>query len=191
MEKNESEVEETLDLPEVEEGQEDTTDWKAEAKKLQEKAIKQRENTKTLKAKIKELTPAEKKAETVQAKSGDLDNGQKALLVAYGVKGTDEIALAKSWMQRTGDDIDVMISDDIFTAKLGALREAKASQAAVPTGTKRSNVSIKDSVEYNLEQYETGKIQLSDLPFEARSKVLAAKMKKDEAESKFNFGSSR
>ena len=45
----EAEVEETLDLPVVNEGEDDTTDWKAEATKLQNKAISQRERTKTLK----------------------------------------------------------------------------------------------------------------------------------------------
>jgi hypothetical protein len=185
-EKNDAvEVEETLDLPEeTKEGEEDTTDWKAEAQKLQAKAIKQRESTKELKARLKELTPAEKKAE---AKSGDLDNGQKALLVAYGVKGPDEIALAKSWMQRTGDDIDVLIGDDIFTAKLNALREAKATQQAIPSGTKRSTNSPKDSVDYHLEKYENGTMPLNEMDFEMRSKVLTAKLEKDKKASKFNF----
>ena len=59
-------VEENFDLPQVEEGQEDSTDWKVEAEKLKEKAIRQRENTKSLKAQIKELEkpkPQDKKEE--------------------------------------------------------------------------------------------------------------------------------
>jgi len=192
------EVEEALDLPETKEGEEDTTDWKAEAQKLREKAIRQRERTKELKAQLKSLTP-EKKAdaspetkESRESKSSDLDNGQKALLVAYGVKGADELALAKSWMQRTGDDIDVMISDDIFTAKLQALRVAKASQEALPSNTKRTGQSYaKDSVEYNLQKYESGEVQLADMPFAIRSKVLAAKMKKEKEDNEFSFTPSK
>ena len=68
--KNE-EVEETLDLPEVQEGEEDTTDWKSEAQKLREKAIAQRERTKALKeqlkeAKEKELVPLRKEINKAQ-----------------------------------------------------------------------------------------------------------------------------
>jgi len=193
--KNESgEVEENLDLPEVKEGETDTTDWKAEAETLREKAIKQRERTKELKAQLKALTPAEKKAEAKsenKSESRDLDSGDKALLVAYGVKGSDEIALAKAFMQRTGEDIDTLIGDDIFQAKLGALREAKASQKAIPSGTKRSVTSPKDSVDYHLEKYENGSMQLSEMPFSMRAKVLDAKMKKIKDENTFNFSNSQ
>ncbi len=174
--KNEVDVEETLDLPTVVDGEEDLTDWKAEATKLQEKAIKQRQATKELKAKLKELTPAEKKQETIQAKSGELDNGDKALLVAYGVKTPDEIALAKTWMKRTGDDIDVMISDDIFNAKLTALREARDVAKATPSGSKRTGNTVKDTAEYWTQKYLDG-TELNELPREFRMKAIQAKTK--------------
>ncbi len=178
MQNEQEDVEETLDLPEVEEGKEDTTDWKAEAQALQKKAIKQRENTKTLKAKIKELTPAEKKVEANQAKSGELDYGQKAFLNSYGIKGSDEVALVKQWVSRTGDDLDTIVSDDIFTAKLTALREARESAKAIPQGTKRSTNTAKDSVDYWGDKYNTG-TPLKDVPSEFRTQVLNRRIDKD------------
>ncbi len=178
MQNEQEDVEETLDLPEVEEGKEDTTDWKAEAQALQKKAIKQRENTKTLKAKIKELTPAEKKVEANQAKSGELDYGQKAFLNSYGIKGSDEVALVKQWVSRTGDDLDTIVSDDIFTAKLTALREARESAKAIPQGTKRSTNTAKDSVDYWTDKYTTG-LPLKDVPSEFRTQVLNRRIDKD------------
>ncbi len=180
----ETEVEEALDLPEVEEGQEDTTDWKAEAKSLQAKAIKQRENTKALKAKIKELTPAEKKAEANQAQSNELDSGSKALLVAYGIKGKDEIALAQSYMQRTGEDIDAVVEDDIFQAKLSKLREAKATAQAVPSGTKRPGSTPKDDVDFWSEKYNSG-TPLNEIPENLQMKVLNAKIDSEKKSSRF------
>lgn len=186
MEINQQEgVEETLDLPaDAAEGEEDTTDWKAEAKKLQEKAIKQRESTKALKAKIKELTPAEKKAEAAQAQSSELDAGSKALLVAYGIKGKDELALAQSYMQRTGEDIDAVIEDDIFQAKLSKLREAKATAQAVPSATKRSGNGTKDDLDYWGEKYASG-TPLNDIPENLQMKVLNARLDREKQTSKF------
>ena len=189
MEKENQEVDENLDLPETKEGEEDTTDWKAEAQKLKDKAIRQRERTKALKDELNTLKVSAKpeaKPEN-KAESGDLSSGDKALLVAYGVKGKDEIALAQSFMKRTGDDIDTVIGDDIFQARLSKLREAKTSAEAVPSGTKRSVVSPKDSVEYHLDKYENGTMELKDMPFSMRSKVLDAKVKKMKEEQTFNF----
>ncbi len=189
MDKNQEtqEVEEALDLPEEKEGEEDTTDWKAEAKKLQEKAIKQREKTKELKAKLK-AQPTETKPADQENKSGDLDFGEKAYLKSMlDIKGADEIALVKQWRTRTGDDLDTLVSDDIFLSKLTSLREARTSQEAIPSGTRRSNASTKDSVEFHLEKYENGSMKLNDMDFDMRSKVLTAKLEKDKKSSTFNF----
>lgn len=184
-EKSTEGVEETLDLPaEAAEGEADTTDWKAEAQKLQAKAIKQREATKELKAKLKEFAPEVKKPEAPQAKSDELDSGSKALLVAYGIKGKDEIALAQSYMQRTGEDIDTVIEDDIFQAKLSKLREVKASTLAVPGATKRSGSGAKDDLDYWSEKYESG-TALNDIPDNLQMKVLNAKLDRDKQTSKF------
>src|SRR3990167_8694294 len=51
-------VEENLELPAVEEGEEDLTDYKAEALKLRDKAIAQRERTKALKKELSDTKRA-------------------------------------------------------------------------------------------------------------------------------------
>jgi hypothetical protein len=177
------EAEETLELPEVAESEEDATDWRAEAKKLQEKAIRQREKTKELKARLAELEAQAPKKEEIK-KPSEFDYGQKAFLKTYGIDGADERELARTWMERTGDDLDKMVTDEIFTARLTALREAKASKEAMPSSTKRAVVTERNSTDYWLAQYEQGK-SLNEIPMEYRRDVLNARIKKDEQKTKF------
>lgn len=181
MDKNhETEVEEVLDLPEIAEGEEDTTDWKAEAKKLQEKAIKQRERTKELKAKLKEQTPAEKKAEAKleNKPSGELDSGQIALLRVDGIKGTEELALVKEYLASGKELLDVM-ENKHFINDLADLREAKASKDAIPSGTKRSAPVTRDNVEFWANK------PFDEVPSEMKQKVLNAKLKSQGEGGKF------
>lgn len=182
----EAEVEEALDLPEeTKEGEEDTTDWKAEARKLQEKAIKQRERTKELKSQLKALTPAEKKQEADQGKSNDLDYGQKAYLKSYGVSGSDELALVKEFMANTGKSLDEVVDNKYFTNSLNELRDMRATRDAVPTGNKRSGVSSKDSVEYWSEKYQSG-TALNEIPEDMQMKVLNLRMDKEKSKTRFS-----
>jgi hypothetical protein len=183
------EVEENLDLPEVQEGEDDTTDYKAEAIKLREKAIAQRERTKELKAQLKTFT--EKKVEAKlenKSESNDLDSGQKALMVAYGLKTKAEQALAQAYKLRTGDDVDTLMEDDIFQGKLAKLREtAASSQASAATAGGRTSAPAQDSVDFHLEKYESGQVKLEDMPFEMREQVLEKALKKQANASKFVF----
>ena len=111
-----------------------------------------------------------------KSQQGELDKGDKALLVAYGIKGVDEFALARNFMARTGDDIDSLVTDDIFQAKLKNLREARDTKNALPSGSKKAPTTVKDSVDYHLQKYE----QTGELPsdFSMRSAVLNAKVGK-------------
>jgi len=184
-------IDEEIQDEEVEETEEtETTDWKAEALKAQ--AIAKRYKTKIEKAKETKPVVTEVKSEVKldnTQKSNELDFGQKAFLKAYGIAGADELALVKNWTTRTGDDLDVLVGDEIFIAKLEALREAKAVASAIPSGTKRSAASTKDSVDYHLEKYENGSMKLDEMPFNMREKVLTAKLEKDRNSSSFNFSS--
>lgn len=153
------------ELDDVEESEDsDTTDWKAEA--LKARAIAKRLKTKSEKAK----TPAEAPSKKEETTSSELDYGQKAFLRSYDIKGADEVALVKTFMARTGDDLDSIVEDDIFQAKLANLREVKATKQAIPTGTKRSGQSPRTEVEYWLEK------PFSEVPQDMRSSVLKAKI---------------
>ncbi len=160
-----------------EEAPEDT-DWKAKAlefqgraKRIETKNKKLSERMKSLEKPVEDATPQNKS----NSQSGDLDKGDKALLVAYGIKSSDEIALAKSWLNRTGDEIDTMIEDDIFQAKLTKLRDAKAVLDATPTGKRGSSSTGRDTVDYWLAKDEMPPKEMGE---KLRRDYVTAKAKK-------------
>ena len=178
------EIEETEEASEVaEETSEETIDWEARAKELEQKAIKQREKTKELKAKL-----AEKEAPEPKEKSSDykFNTGDKALLKSYkDIQGADELALAENWMKKYGGDIvDDMLNDEVFNAKLKVLRDAKAVKDAIPPATKRSAGSTNDKIDYWLDKYNQSG-NLDEIPQELRSEVLNARLKSDEQKQMF------
>ena len=174
--------EEVFELEAEEETQEDKPAEKPKRKFSDEEqlAIHLREAKKLQKRLGVDEAP--KSEEKAVSKSSDLDWGQKAFLKTYGVQGSDELALVKSYMARTGDELDTVVSDDIFLGKLGKLREARAVAEATPKGTKRSVQPAGDDLSVALAKYkDTG-----ELPKETdlRRKVLN---KYIEAEKGSNF----
>jgi len=174
--------EEELDLPEVAEGEEDTTDWKELA--LKQQGINKRLKTKMEKAKEAkeenvEEKPSPEKPEENKKPTSDFNYGEKAFLKSYGIEGADERELVKAIMLRTGDDLDKVIGDDILQAKLEKLREAKAIKEAIPTRTNRSASNPTNAVDFYLDK------PFSEVPKELKRDVLNAKLKKDEQSAKF------
>lgn len=137
------EVEENLDLPAIEEGEDDTTDWKAEAEKLQHKAISQRERTKTLK---KELAEARKavgivagsKEKPSQPSTGELDATQLDYLDLKGITESEDINLIQKVIQKTGQTVREALKDDYVVAKLASLKAERDVKAATPSSSRRS-----------------------------------------------------
>lgn len=127
-----------------------------------------------------------KKTEKTSKKSNDLDFGEKAFLISNGIKG-EEMEFVKGLSKRTGLSLDEAVTDDYVQLKLKSYREERASERAVPSGTKRSSGSAKDSVEHHLEKYENGTQELMDMPFDMRAKVLTAKIDKEKKKSQFSF----
>src|SRR3990167_8689109 len=89
----------------------------------------------------KKLGLKDEKVESVKNTSTDkpseLDMGGIAYLKAYGISGSEELALIKQFQDR-GFGLDSIVEDDVFKAKLTNLREAKESQDAIPKGKGRS-----------------------------------------------------
>lgn len=169
----------------------DTTDWKALAEDRHALAVKnqgiaQRFKTKFEKSKEASANPITPKE---QPKSDELGSGEKALLVAYGVKGKDELELAKTWMKRTGDDIDNLVADEIFQAKLSALREAKASADAIPKGQKRSSTGSVNDVDYWIAKGELPPDTAENR--ELRTKIVNAEIKQQRDASPFKAGGNK
>lgn len=165
----------------------DTTDWKAIAEERQALALKNQGIAKRYKTAAQKAKDSSKKEEVKEPpadnKSGELDKGDKALLVAYGIKGADEFALAKSWINRTGDEIDSMVEDDIFQAKLTKLREAKASTDAVPKGNKRGTGTAKGDVDFWVAKGELPPNTAENQ--QLRRDVVAARLKASSSASNF------
>lgn len=167
VELDENQINEEVESDEVESTEKDVeqTDWKAEA--LKYKAILDRNKNKK---------PAEQKVN----KSNDLDYGQKAFLVANGVKEADEMKLVKGVMQETGKTLEDVLSSKYFQAELKEMRDLKASSNAIPNG-KRSGTASQDSVDYWLAKGELP--PASDI--ELRRKVVNARIKKNDNKGVF------
>lgn len=191
-EKNEEiQEEEELELPEVAEGEEDTTDWKELA--LKQQGINKRLKTKIAKAKEakeeeKPKEPEKPEEDKIKTKKSDeitLTTGDKALLKSYKeIKGTDELALCENWINKYKVDLEEMLEDEVFNAKLTKLREAKKVKDATPSSTKRSAGADTSTKDYWVNKYENG-TPLKDIPTELRRDVLNARIKEDEQRTHF------
>lgn len=120
-------------------------------------------------------------AKTTQAptkKSNGLDYGQKAFLVANGVKGEAETKLVQDFIKETGKTLEQVLESKYFQAELSDMRELQATAKATPTG-KRSGSMATDSVEYWMTK------PIEDVPAEMRTKVVNAKIAKEQSAGHF------
>lgn len=163
---------ELIEPEEVAEGEEDTTDWKA-------LALKNQGIAKRLKTKLEKEKEAKIPASPEAKKPSDFDYGQKAFLKTYGISGADELTLVKTFVDRTGDEIDSLVNDEIFNAKLKSLRDAKAVKEAIPESTKRSSSGTSNKIDYWLTK------PFNEVPPEFRREVLNAQLKNAEQKTKF------
>ena len=185
LENNEEEVE--GDEPEEKSDREkelesDLEKSQAELKEAQDETTKFRRMAKKGKKKVDEVDDTPES----EPESSDLDFGQKAFLRSYEIKGADELELVTSWMKRTGDALDLVVEDDIFTARLEKLREAKASKDAIPKNTKRSSQTATDDVQRWTNKIKSGDARIGDIEDRAtREKVLNAQLEQVKTDSKF------
>lgn len=106
----------------------DTTDWKAIAMKRDKEARGIAQRLKTKQEKAKEKAEPEKKEEPKPEEFGLL---HKSYLRAAGITAEDEIELARDIAKKWGMEIDKLVDDDDFKAKLEKLRTSKANADAV------------------------------------------------------------
>lgn len=127
----------------------------------------------------KKLGKTTEKQEPTPSTTSDL--GEKAYLIASGIKDADEIALTKKMAKETGKDIETLLESTYFQVELKDFREKKATANATPTGSKRSSNSSVDTVEYWLAKDELPPASEVEL----RRQVVNAKMKKEESKGQF------
>lgn len=160
----ENNEEETEEVVEVEETEEDTTDWKAEA--LKYKGILERNKNKKADEK-----PASK------SKSDDFGYDVKAYLKSSGINAS-EFEFVRAEVKASGQDVDSLLENEYFQAKLEKHRELTKTADATIKG-KRSSAVATDSVDYWMAK------PFEEVPTELRSKVLNAKLEKDTSKGKF------
>jgi hypothetical protein len=129
-------------LPQPKEGE--TVDWKAEAEKYQGMATRRGTKLSKLKgAKPEPVVPADQ-----APKKGELDYGQKAFLVANGVKEAEDMALVQKTMTDTGRSLEDVLATPYVQAELKRLGEERATKAAAPGPQDRGNAPAKNTVDY-------------------------------------------
>lgn len=183
MEK-ENELEQLEEVPEpteVTEGEEDKTDWKAEALKYQ--GIAKRNSTRATKYKTlydqhKVEPPAQNNGSKPPAEKKSFDYGEKAFLISNQIP-IEEHEFVLEQIHTTGKSLDDLLGAKWFQAELKERRDAKVVREALPTGSKRSDNSSRDQVDYWID-----KGQLPPDPV-LRIKVVNEKIKRAKAGSQF------
>ena len=120
----------------------------------------------------------DKPESNVPSKSNDFGYAEKAFLIANDIK-VDELPMVQELIKKTGMSLEEVISDDYAQAKLKAFRETKASKEAIPTGTKRSSPSIKDSADYWVKK------PFNEVPDEMRIAVVNKRLELEKSKNPF------
>jgi type I site-specific restriction endonuclease len=180
--KNEvQEVEETLDLPVVADGEEDTTDWKAEATKLQSKASRQREKTKELKAKLAEAEAKLPKESSEKEKTNDVyaEKIDKLTLKGEGITEPDAQKLVLDEAKRLKLPVEEILTMDYMKSKLKVLKDTKEAAEGMPKGRGQQG-QAQNNIDVHLAKGTTP----TDLA--EAEKVINARMAKEKSVSKFS-----
>lgn len=178
------EVEEIPELPKVEDEDNDTTDYKAEALKYQGMAQRFKTKLQKMAEKAKEVKP-EAKVDIKEPKSDELDYGQKAYLAANDIKSQDEIKIVKDIMKDTGKTLEEVLESKYFQAEIKEVREKKQTQDAIPSKTKRSSNSAKDQIDYWLNKKDSNGNYEYPEDRELRMKVIEARRKENSSGNPF------
>lgn len=175
--------EEVIDVPDIVEEQDDEgndkTDWKAEALKRQ--GIAKRYQTKLAKLKEASSKPVEK-VEKQEAKQETLDRIDRAVLRVEKITEPDEIALVESTMKESGKSLEQVLAMKYFQSELKEMRELRASKEAIPSSTRRSNQSSRDSVDYWINK---GELPPAD-QVKLRRDVVNARYAQEKAKNHFS-----
>ena len=131
----------------------------------------------SLKRELKDLKKPNEEVSERSNKSGGLDYGEKAFLVANGIKG-DENKLVEDAMKKTGGTLEEVLSNPYFQAQLKETRDLAVTTDAIPKGRSGNNVPT-DSVEYWMTK------PIEEVPQNMRAKVVNAKLASDKSKGMF------
>jgi len=179
--------EEELELPEVAEGEEDTTDWKDLA--LKQQGINKRLKTKMAKAKEEKVEEPEEPVTPVKKQdkqSSEFDYGQKTFInqiLKVDITDDKQMEVVNDYLTN-GKSLDDLSANKHFKNDLKDIKDSQKVTNAVPAGNKRSVGTEKSAESYWLNKYESG-TPLNEVPSEIRNKVLNAKLAREEQKSMF------
>lgn len=140
----------------------------------------------SLKREIKDLRKLKKTQEEepeTPNKPQSNDLGEKAFLIANGIKGKEEMEFFNKMKKETGKDAESLLETTYFQAELREFREKRASDLATPKGSPRSNNSSVDTVEYWIAKGELPPNTPDNKKL--REDVVNARMKKEESRGVF------
>lgn len=109
----------------------------------------------------------EKKPENkpeAQPKPADIDYAFEAYLIANNIKEADEVELLKQRMDGSGKTAKEILGNKYFHEELKELRDSKAVKNAIPSDSRRTNPSAKDTVDYWKSKIDSGSATLMDVP---------------------------
>ena len=109
---------------------------------------------------------------------GDLDYGQKAFLIANGIKDAKEVEFIKKEMKTSGLELDSLLENGYFMQRFTEFQSLNKTAQAVPKGTRGAGVAT-DSVEY----WATKPI--AEVPQDMRIKVVNFKLNKEQSSGIF------
>ena len=135
-----------------------------------------------LKRQLDRLTKDEQPAQRAEQKQPSLqeDYGKLAYLAANGVKGKKELELVEQYMG-FGKTLNDIVENKYFLNDLKELREDGSAKTALPSGSKRSTPSPRDSVQYWLMKGELPPQDQAQL----RRDVVNAKIKAESGGTRF------
>jgi hypothetical protein len=107
-----------------------------------------------------------------------LDYGQKAFLIANGIKGEAEMKFVQDAMKDSGKTLEQILDSKYFQSELEEMREITKTTEATPSGKRSGNVPT-DNVEYWMTK------PMEEVPKEMRIKVVNAKLKQSESKGVF------
>ena len=171
------------DLPEVEEGQDDTTDWKALALKNQgiAKRLKTKLDKKEETKEVEEPKAKPKKKKSPIKKQEGFDYGQLAYLETKGITNEKDQDYLLQEIESTGKELKAVLEFNYVKEALEGFKEDRTSTDAIPDGTQRSEQTSRDKVDYWIAKGEMPPADQTQL----RREYVNAKLKRDADVSKF------
>ena len=173
---SDDQVEQIDNQPDNQDESTDDIDWKAQAEAAKAEAEAAMGRAKRAETKLEKF-----KTQQPPAKKEGFDYAEKAYLKSSGIQ-SDEFSFVEEVMKATGKDLEAVLESKYFQAELKERRDAKATQDAIPTGTKRSGQSARDEVDYWIAKGELPPADQREL----RQKVVNAKIKAEKAKSQFS-----